>query len=207
MAKVYEAMLLTRHDAPEATQQFLNDYDFSNEDLGEVSESSSTDYDQFPALQTMASDAHLNETYAESYATAYSEIPPANTYQPVTYQAAMYQETEVLESDYSDYSLPVAEIAPAQADYYSDVSVDISIAQSLAATVNALTEDLSVLEVEPHYAPVMSAAPVAVAPISIPVAVQVKPFVNRAVSVVPVTVLPFENAILFQPNTATIFYN
>ncbi len=194
MAKVYEAMLLTRHDAPEATQQFLNDYDFSNEDLGEVSESSSTDYDQLPALQTMASDAHLNETYAESYATASSEVLPANTYQPVTYQAAVYQETEVLESDYSDYSLPVAEIAPAQADYYSDVSVDISIAQSLAATVNALTEDLSVLEVEPHYAPVMSrvAAPVAVAPISIPVAVQVKPFVNRAVSVAPVAGLPSE---------------
>ena len=192
MAKVYEAMLLTRHDAPEATQQFLNDYDFSNEVLEEESESSINDYDQSPALQTIHSD---NATYAESYATSYSEVAHTNTYQPEAYQDAYELDGDVLDSDYAE---PLPAFDPSNQPYHFDVNADISIAHSLAASVNALTEDLSVLEVEQGYAvaaPMAASVSVAVAPA--PVVVKAasnvqNPVVNRPVSVDSVTVISSE---------------
>ena len=189
MARIYEAMLLTRHDAPEATRQFLNDYDFSNEVLETENESSMNDYDQIPAPQPMVSDAELNATYSESYAAASSEVPQTATYQLDTYQDTC-QDTQEINDDVldSDYSEPVPAEEPSTRTYYSDVNVDISIAQSLAATVNALTEDLSVLEVEEDYAPVIT-------PVTRPVAVAVvpsQPLVNRPVSVASVAIMPTE---------------
>ena len=190
MARIYEAMLLTRHDAPEATRQFLNDYDFSNEVLEEENESSSTDYNQTPALQAMVSDSELNATYSESYATSYSEVLQTNSFEPDTQQDVYEEDTyqlggDVLESEYSE---PAPAIVPSIRNNYSEVNVDISIAQSLAATVNALTENLSVLEVDREYATV--ATLVNVVPMSVPVAVQVP--VNRPVSVSAATMLPSE---------------
>ena len=182
MARIYEAMLLTRHDAPEATRQFLNDYDFSNEVLEEENESSSTDYNQMPALQTMVSEAGLSATYSESYAASSSEALQTNSFTPDTQQATFADTYEigsdVLESDYAE---PVPAIE--HRTYSSEVNVDISIAQSLAATVNALTEDLSVLEIDREYAP----EPASVVPMSVPVTP-----VNRPVNVAAVTVVPSE---------------
>ena len=195
MAKVYEAMLLTRHDAPEATQQFLNDYDFSNEVLEEEGESSITDYDQSPAQQTIHSDVQLNATYAESYAVPYSEVAHTNTFQTDAYQDTYEIDGDVLDSDYTE---PVPAIQTSNKAHYPDVKVDISIAHSLAASVNALTEDLSVLEVEQGYAaavPMATAVSVAVAPAPVIVkaarSVQ-NPIVNRPVSVDSVTVISSE---------------
>ncbi len=184
MARIYEAMLLTRHDAPEATRQFLNDYDFSNEVLEEENESSSTDYNQTPVLQTMVSDAEINATYSESYAASYSEVLQPNSFTPDTQQAT-YANTYEIDNDVleSDYAEPVPAIEHSNGTYSSEVNVDISIAQSLAATVNALTEDLSVLEIDREYAP----EPVSVVPISVPVTP-----VNRPVNVAAVTVVPSE---------------
>ncbi len=187
MARVYEAMLLTRHDAPEATQQFLNDYDFSNVIDDSEDESSSTDYDQPTAYQT--ADVQLNSTYAESYAPVFSDVSSSHTY-----QSATYQDTEVLDADdYPDNS----EVSSSNGNYYSDVKVDISIAQSLAATVNALTEDLSVLEIDQDYYPASVVEARVVTPVRLPVApiaiseVQVRP-ISRPMSVENVVVAAVE---------------
>jgi hypothetical protein len=186
MARVYEAMLLTRQDAPEATQQFLNDYDFLNDYTDQENESSNTNHNQSSSHQAGPSEAELNATYSESYAATYAEAYQSNSFQPTAYSPDVYEGVDVLDSEYAE-----PEIAPAR---NPNLNVDVSVANSLAATVNALTEDLSVLEVDQEAdedvhavaAPAAFAAPVAVA------REVVQPVINRPVSVASISVASAE---------------